>query len=142
MELSPQEESAWAIVAEWVGKELALFKTPRLIDVTRVAKAQGLSSKKAVFMLKKTFPAYQSTGRPKFPWPVKQYRNQIFSFYGTVAVDLAFFSKQAFELKALGISKAEYSPALVMIDVATRFAIVEILGYQGKTAKNSTKWSN
>ena len=135
MQLSKKEEYSWAKVKQYVEEQLYAYITPRQADVVRVAKKFGLSAKKAIAMLKKAFPAYQSTGRPKFPWPVKHYRNQIFSFYGTVAIDLAFFGKQGYELRALGVSKAEYSPALVMIDVATRFAIVEVVGHRGKSAK-------
>ena len=135
MKVSAKEELAWSKVREWIKKQLELFLTPRQLEITRLAKKLGLVRSKAINLLKRDFPSYQSTGRPQFPWPVKKYRNQVFSFYGTVAVDLAFFSKQAFELRGLGVNRRENNPALVMIDVATRFCIVEVLR-KGKSAKS------
>ena len=135
MKLSPKEESSWVNVREWVKSQLELFTTPRHLEIIRLAKQYGISRAKAISLLKRDFPSYQSTGRPQFPWPVKTYRNQVFSFYGTVAADLAFFSKQSFELRGLGITRMEDNPALVMIDVATRFCIVEVLR-KGKSAKS------
>ena len=119
----------------WLQGELDAFRTPRQSDVIQQAKALRLRSPATVIeWLKREFPAYQAVSRPKYEFPAKIHRNQLPSFYGIVSVDLAFFGKQSRILQNLGITKTELGPALIMTDMSTRFAIVEAMGPQGKSA--------
>lgn len=132
-------EAAWEKVESWLQAELAAFHTPRLSDIVQVGLDHGLSSRQTRLRVRRDFPSYQSTGSPKYPWPAKRTRNHVLGFYGTCAIDVAFFGKSSPELRSLGVHNREGSPVLVMIDVATRFAMAEPLGRAGKSAQGLLK---
>lgn len=120
----------------WLREQLRAFRTPRLSDALRVARERdGVSKKRALAYIKDNFPAYGETGRPSFPWPPKKSRTYAVHFYGTVSIDLAFFGRRQNKLlRELDLpNKTENAPALIMVDMATRYMIAEPLGPRGKS---------